>query len=98
MITLAYPSLRIEPTETGSRFALYWAVRGWAHQCDGWMVASARVSHLSALAAAVRVVRATSAVRDVAALEEGLRGLPGVRVTRFTVGPHGTEYQEEEQR
>jgi hypothetical protein len=89
VITVAYPALRLEPTETGTRFALYWMVRGWAHQKDGWMVPVARVSHLSGLPGAWRVVRATRDVTDVATLEEGLRGLPGVRVTRFHAGPGG---------
>jgi hypothetical protein len=95
VITVAYPALRLEPTEHGARFALYWMVRGWAHQKDGWMVAHARVSHLSGLPGAWRVVRATRDVTDVAALEEGLRGVPGVRVTHFHAEPGGDRPEEQ---
>lgn len=94
MITVAYPALRLEPTETGTRFALYWTVRGWAHQKDGWMVARARVSHLRVLPAAWRVVRTTRDVTDVATLEEAMRGAPGVRVTHFHAEP-GSDWTEE---
>jgi hypothetical protein len=95
VITVAYPALRLEPTETGARFALYWTVRGWAHQKDGWMVAHARVSRLRALPAAWRVVRTTHDVTDVATLEEAMRGAPGVRVTHFHAEPVDDRTEEE---
>jgi hypothetical protein len=98
VITLVYPSLRVEPTEAGSRFTLYWTVRGWAHQRDGWLAARARVSHLRAVPPAVRIVRGTRTVGDVAELEEAMRGMPGIDVTHFTVESDGTEHREESER
>lgn len=97
MITVAYPALRLEPTETGARFALYWTVRGWAHQCDGWLVSRVQVPwmQLSALPSAWRIVRMTRDVTDVATLEEAMRGAPGVRVTHFHAEPGGDWTEEQ---
>lgn len=87
MIGVIYPTLRLEPTEFGSRIALYWVIRGWTHQSDGWLHAIAQVHRLRSVPTAMRVVRGMRAVQNVAQLEEHMRATPGVRVTRF--GSHG---------
>jgi hypothetical protein len=82
---VAYPSLRLEPTEHGSRFTLYWIVRGAARHTDGWMTAVGRVNMARALPTTWSLVAAGLLQRDLAELEEAMRGRPGIAVSRFTV-------------
>jgi len=77
-----YPVLRLEPTETGSRFRVYWTVRGWKREPDGLLVAVARVSHWRAVPTAVGIVWHADGC-TLGELEESLRGRPGLRVTSF---------------
>lgn len=105
-----YPTVRLEPTEHGSRFALYWVVRGVARHPDGWMTAQARVAPLRALPTAWRLVGDGLTRTDLAELETAIRGRPGIRVTRWQVTPldgprprgvvriEGTEDETKEQR
>jgi hypothetical protein len=84
---VAYPTVRLEPTERGSRFALYWVVRGACRHPAGWMTARARVAPLRALPTAWDLARDGLTHTHLAELETALRGRPGIRVTHWQVTP-----------
>lgn len=90
---VVYPVLRIEPTETGSRFALYWVVRGCARHPKGWMSAVGRASHTRTVPVLWQLVRDGLDSPNSAELEAALTGRPGITVSRYT-----TEIDTEEQR
>jgi len=86
---VAYPTLRLEPTWYGSRYSVYWIVRGVTQHPDGRMVAQARVNRLRSVRFAWQAVRLGLHTRPdrLADLQAKLNGLPGVQLTRFTAGP-----------
>lgn len=81
---VVYPVLRIEPTETGSRFALYWTVRGWFRQPDGWLIAVGRVNRTAGVPATWAAVAIGGRNPDLGQMETALRSNPRLRVTSWT--------------
>jgi hypothetical protein len=91
-LMVAYPTVRIEPTEAGPLMVLRWMVRGAARTPKGWATSRAEVSPAAALPVAWRLVRLGVGATELTELEDVLRSVPGVRVKRMVgVDPDGTE-------
>jgi hypothetical protein len=84
-VMITYPALRVEPTEHGSRFALYWMVRAWCATPKGMATAVARCAPMAALPAAWQLVRLGASAQDMNELAEALEADPRIRVRRMTM-------------
>ena len=71
--TIVYPTLRLEPTEHGSRVSVYWVVRGWGRNEHKATAVFARCSNWAAVSVALDLIRAAVA-QNPSELEEALRG------------------------
>jgi hypothetical protein len=83
-LMITYPTLRVEPTETGSRFALYWMVRAWCATPNGIATAVARCAPMAALPAAWQLIRIGAQAQTMDELTEAMESDPRIRVRRIT--------------